>query len=212
MTIAAKTTKATADSLLELVKVRRSIYTLNKNLPVAASRIRHIVEQATLHTPSSFNSQTNRVLVLLGAHHDKFWNDILPGVLKAKLDAERFARAEGRLPIFAGAAGTVLFFDDVDTIKATGEKFPMIANTIEPWAGQSVAMQQWITWTALELEGMGANLQHYGPEIDSALAAEWKIPAGWRSNAQLVFGGIAEGAELKEKEFKPLEERVSFFE
>lgn len=70
-------------------------------------------------------------------------------------------------------------------------------------------MQQWLLWTALELEGLGANLQHYSPLIDEKVAATWKLPASWKLNAQLVFGGRA--AEPGEKQFKPLDERVKFF-
>ncbi|KAH6879567.1 Nitroreductase-like protein [Thelonectria olida] len=67
-------------------------------------------------------------------------------------------------------------------------------------------MQQWFLWTSLELEGLGANLQHCNPLIDEKVAKGWDIPAGWKRNAQLVFGG--RGGEPDEKTFKPIEERV----
>lgn len=67
-------------------------------------------------------------------------------------------------------------------------------------------------WTALELEGLGANLQHYNPLIDEKVRAEWKIPADWELKAQLVFGTPKEGSgEPGPKTFKPVEERFLTF-
>ncbi len=42
-------------------------------------------------------------------------------------------------------------------------------------------------WTALEEAGLGANLQHYNPVIDDAVAAEWSIPENWQLRAQLAL-------------------------
>ena len=61
-------------------------------------------------------------------------------------------------------------------------------------------------WTALEVEGFGANLQHYNPLIDEKIAATWNIPQVWSLKGQLVFGKPA--GKAGEKSFKPLEERV----
>lgn len=49
-------------------------------------------------------------------------------------------------------------------------------------------MHQFAIWTALEAEGLGANLQHYNPLIDEKVAAQWGIDADWVLSAQLVFG------------------------
>lgn len=35
------------------------------------------------------------------------------------------------------------------------------------------------TWVALVDKGLGANLQHYNPVIDEAVAKEWNIPSNW---------------------------------
>ena len=58
---------------------------------------------------------------------------------------------------------------------------------------------------ALAEAGIGANLQHYNPLIDNAVAEAWDIPASWRLRAEMVFGGIA--APAGEKAFAPLEGR-----
>lgn len=56
-------------SLQQAAESRRSVYSLNKNLPVGKDEIVQIVEHAVLHTPFSFNSQSARVVVLFGEEH-----------------------------------------------------------------------------------------------------------------------------------------------
>ena len=77
------------------------------------------------------------------------------------------------------------------------------------WATQSNAMLQFAVWTALEAEGLGANLQHYNPIINAKVAEEWKIPSNWKLSSQLVFGGRT--GEAGEKEFKPVEDKVKAY-
>ena len=201
--------KVTADALISLAKVRRTIYPLTKSLgSVTPQRIQQLVNETTLHTPSSFNSQSNRLLVLFGAEHDKLW-DMTTSILKAIVPADSWQHTADRMAMFRGAAGTILFFDDQNAVNAMQEAFPQFADKFPGFASQSLAMQQWLLWTSLELEGLGANLQHYNPLIDEKVAETWGIPASWKLNAQLVFGG--RGAEPAEKTFKPLEERVKVF-
>ena len=71
-------------------------------------------------------------------------------------------------------------------------------------------MTQFAIWTALEAEGLGANLQHYNPLIDQKVASEWGVDADWELNAQLVFG--KKEGEAGEKTFLPVEgERFKSF-
>ncbi|KAJ6444164.1 nitroreductase family protein [Purpureocillium lavendulum] len=200
--------KHTADTLFQLAKTRRSYYPLTKELTISSSRIQELVTEATLHTPSSFNSQSNRAVVLLGAEHDKLW-DMTTAILKDIVPAENWKPTGDKMAMFKGAAGTILFFDDDETIRGMQAKFPAYADRFPIWATASNAMQQWMLWTALELEGLGANLQHYNPLIDQKVAATWGIPADWKLSAQLVFGGKT--GEPGEKQFKPVEERVKVF-
>ncbi|KAF9775040.1 hypothetical protein IL306_006865 [Fusarium sp. DS 682] len=200
--------KLSANALIELAKNRRSIYTLSKNLPITTQRITEIVNQTTLETPSSFNSQSNRVVVLYGAEHDKLW-DITADTLKAIVPAETWEGTAKRISGFKAAAGTVLFYVDNTAVEAMQTKFAIYADRFPPWAVQSVGMQQYLLWTALEAEGLGANLQHYNPLIDEKVAETWKVPSTWTLNAQLVFGGKT--GEAAPKDYAPLEERVKVF-
>lgn len=89
------------------------------------------------------------------------------------------------------------------------KNIPLYAENFPTWATQGGAMLQYAVWTALELEGLGANLQHYNPLIDAEVAKTWSLPTSWKLSSQLVVGGRA--GEAGPKEFKPVEEKVKVF-
>lgn len=97
-------------------------------------------------------------------------------------------------------------------VKDLQSKFALYASHFPGWATQSNAMHQYMMWTALEAEGCAANLQHYNPIIDQKAKGHWKIPQEWELQAQLVFGGYADGAregiEKQGKQFNPVEDRL----
>lgn len=102
-----------------------------------------------------------------------------------------------------------MFFEDQSVVEDFAGRFPTYAAKFPVWATQSDAMLQFTLWTALEAEGLGANLQHYNPLIDSRVADEWKLPATWRLNAQLVFGGRT--AAPAQRTYQPVETRMKTF-
>ena len=195
-------------TLQQAAEKRRSVYALNKNLPVSKEEIVQIVEHAVKHTPSSFNSQSTRFVVLFGAEHEKLW-DITVAELRKIVPADKFQATEDKLNMFKAAAGSILFFQDEETVKGLQEQFPSYAANFPVWAGHSDAMSQYAIWTALAAVNVGANLQHYSPVIDTEVAKTWNIPSNWKMSAQLVFGGIA--APAGEKTFAPVEERLKIF-
>ena len=72
---------------------------------------------------------------------------------------------------------------------------------------QTNGMHQYVIWTAFEMEGLGVNLQHYNPLIDTRLATEFEVPESWELKAQLVFGKPTEkhpGAKPKNEISKSL--------
>lgn len=190
--------------LQQIAETRRSVYALNKDLPIAASEVAQIVEHAVKHTPSPFNSQSTRAVVLFGAEHEKLW-DIAINELRKIVPAENFQPTEDKLNMFKAAAGSVLFFEDQKVVKGLQEQFAAYAANFPVWADHADAMTQYAIWTTLAAAGVGANLQHYNPVIDAEVAKTWNIPADWTLRAQLVFGGIA--APAGEKAFNPIEER-----
>ncbi len=195
-------------TLQQIAETRRSLYVLNKELPVSKEEITQIVEHAVKHTPSSFNSQSTRVVVLFGAEHEKLW-DIAIEELRKIVPADKFEPTENKLNIFKAAAGSVLFFEDQDVIKNLQNQFAAYAANFPIWADHADAMMQYAIWTTLAAAGVGANLQHYNPVIDAQVAQTWNVPANWTLRAQLVFGGI--GAPAGEKTFAPIDERLKVF-
>lgn len=188
----------------KVAEKRRTIYALNKNLPLPAAEVAKIIEHAVLHTPSSFNSQSTRVVVLFGAEHEKLWQ-ITEDALRAIVPADKFEPTAQKLAMFKAAAGSVLFFEDQEVVQGLQANFPAYADNFPVWAEHTDAMHQYAVWTTLAEAGIGANLQHYNPLIDNAVAEAWDIPASWRLCAEMVFGGIA--APAGEKAFAPLEGR-----
>lgn len=195
-------------ALQQAVQARRSVYALNKELPVSVDEVNDIVKHAILHSPSSFNSQSSRVVVLHADEHEKLW-DLTSDALQAIVPAEQFANTKQKLDSFKAAAGTVLFFEDTNVVKGLQEKFALYADNFPIWSEHASAIVQYVIWTTLSAAGVGANLQHYNPVIDEAVAKQWGVDGSWKLRAQLVFGGIQ--APAGEKSFEPVDERVKIF-
>lgn len=193
---------------LKSVKNRRSVYAISKESVISDERIEEIVKEAVLHTPSSFNSQSARVVVLFDKQHDKVW-DITKESLRKVVPADSFASTEEKLQMFKNGHGTVLFFEDQTVIEGLQEQFALYAENFPIWAQQSNGMLQFVIWTALSEAGLGATLQHYNPLIDEAVSAEWSIPSNWKLIAQMPFGKPV--AEPGEKQFAPIDSRLKVF-
>jgi len=193
---------------ISALKNRRSIYAISKDVSVSDEKIVEIVNEAVKYTPSSFNSQSARVVVLLGEQHDKLWN-LTEETLRGVVPAENFAPTAEKMAAFRNGYGTVLFFEDNAVIEGLQAQFEAYKDNFPVWSNQSNGMLQLVVWTALEEEGLGASLQHYNPLIDLKVANEWNVPASWKLIAQMPFGKVESPAG--EKQFQPLEERVKVF-
>ena len=196
-------------TLQHLAEKRRSIYALSAQLPVSNDEIVKLVEHAVLHTPSAFNSQSTRIVVLFGDDHNKLWQ-ITEDTLRDIVDnEEQFAATKQKMDGFKAGAGTIMFFEDHSVVRDMQAAAPLYADKFPIWADQTNAMHQYIIWTALASIDVGANLQHYNPIIDKKVAEEWNIDEHWELNAQMVFGAIEQPAG--DKAFKPVEDRMQVF-
>jgi len=196
-------------TLQQSAEKRRSIYALSDQLPVSNDEVVKVVEHAILHTPSSFNSQSTRIVVLFGDDHHKLW-DMTEDALRVIVgDEEAFKSTKDKIAGFRAGAGTVLFFEDQAVVRGMQEAAPLYADNFPIWSTQTNAMHQYVIWTALASIEVGANLQHYNPVIDQKVASTWNIDADWELKAQLVFGKIEQPAG--DKAFKPVDERLKVF-
>lgn len=193
----------------EALKHRRTYYQISNNSPISDNEIKEIIEFAVTNVPSAFNSQSTRIVLLLGESHKQLWR-ITKETLKKIVSEGVFEGTETKINnSFAAGYGTILFFEDLALVKQLQEAYPTYHEKFPVWANQTSAMHQLAIWTMLEDAGLGASLQHYNPLIDGAVYAEWDINPNWELVAQMPFG--APIGEPGAKEFNPLDQRVLVF-
>lgn len=176
-----------ANKFLEAVARRRSYYGIDNNEIVSRDRIKEIINEAVMNAPSAMNSQSARVVVLFGEKHEKFWG-IVKETLRKVVPIDAFDKTEEKVDSFKAGYGTVLFYEDKSVIRGLENQFELYKDNFVPWAYQGNAMLQFIIWTALDSEGLGASLQHYNPLIDDEVAETFNIDKNYKLIGQLVFG------------------------
>ena len=194
--------------ILDLFALRHSFYNINKNCPSEPSEITDIIAKCMELYPSAFNSQSARVVLLLGDNHHKLWN-ITKECLKKIVPADKFPATENKIASFAAAYGTILYFEEEQTIQKLQQDFPLYKENFPVWSQQANGMLQFAVWAMFAEQNIGANLQHYNPLIDEEVKKTWKLPQSWKLIAQMPFGGIA--AQAENKTFLPIEERFCIF-
>ena len=194
--------------LFEAIESRRSIYSIGKKKVVTEKRIQEIIEFAIKHTPSPFNSQSGRVVVLFGKESGRFWNKTREALRKI-VPADEFKSTDDKISSFDAGYGTALFFEDQTVVNGLIERFPSYKDKFPVWSLQSNGMLEFAVWTSLEAEGLGASLQHYNPLIDAEVKKEWQIPESWTLLAEMPFGSIEAPAGMKE--FTSIQERIKIF-
>lgn len=189
----------------DAMKNRRSIYSISNSSTVSDEKIKEIVEESVKHTPTAFNSQTGRVMLLLNENHNKFW-DITEDALRKVVPQGQFEPTKEKIESFRSGYGTILFFEDQETVKSLQEQFPLYKDSFPSYSLQASGMLQYNVWTGLAIEGLGASLQHYTELIESDIQKEWNINESWKLIAQMPFGKKEE--EAGEKEFESLDKRI----
>ncbi|KAI8994270.1 Nitroreductase-like protein [Gaertneriomyces semiglobifer] len=191
------------------IQARRSIYALAKLKGTTSNaRIQEIVHESLKHAPSSFNSRSQRAIILFNEHHDKLWDTTL-SILKTIITEEQVAATTARINGFKAAHGTVLFFEDNKDVEALQEQFPAYAGKFPQYSQHASGIFQYIVWTALAQENIGASLQHYSPLIDTKVREFFDVPASWQLIAQMPFGEIV--APAGDKDFGDVAARIKTF-
>lgn len=184
--------------LFDLLDQRSSRYGITKHEDVTNEQILELVNNAVQKTPSSFNSQSQRAVVLFGEQSDKFW-DITLDELRKVAPAEGFENTVAKIDSFKQGNATVLIYTDTSVTKSLQEQFALYASNFPGWALQESGMFQLVVWTALEGLGLGGSLQHYNPLVDEAVRKEFNIPAEWELLAQMPVGKPVDEHQIKEK-------------
>ncbi|GAV48551.1 hypothetical protein ZYGR_0K00560 [Zygosaccharomyces rouxii] len=186
---------------LKAIASRRTIYALKPELPnhVNIQDVQNVVEAIIKDTPTAFNSQVNRAIILTGAEHKRVWDET----------ANSIEDESGKMrPVSARdeAFGTVVFFTDDMTTEKLQAQYPACASVFPQLADHSSGAAQIQTWTVLRQMGIGGHLQHYNGYIKAALPKS--VPLEWQVHSQLVFGLPADD-KLPEKTY--IENPVKIF-
>ena len=192
-------------NMIELAKKRRSCYQLKGRISLTDEQLVFLVQQAIKYAPSAFNSQSSRALILLQEKHHLFW-DLVRQELRRIIPEERFPTTEEKIQSFEEGYGTILFFEEWNTVEDLQKQFPAYKDNFPVWAYQANAMAEYLVWTALAEQGIGASLQHYNPLVDEAVKKAFNIPGSWKLIAQMPFG--ASTGVIPEKTFLSIKERV----
>lgn len=195
--------------MMQIYKTRRTQYALGKNVSMDQASLETLIKDVIKESPSAFNSQSSRAVILFGAESDNFWTGLVADSLRPIVPADAFVDTEAKLASFAAGVGTVLFFEDQDVIKGLQEQFAIYADKFPEFSANSAGMAQFAVWTALANNNIGASLQHYNPIIDEAVREKYGVPASWQLSAQMPFG--SNEAEIPAKEYISDSDRFKTF-
>src|SRR5574344_2925373 len=142
-------------TFMQALENRRTYYSIGSESPVSDEKIEEVIKFAVKNVPSAFNSQSTRVVLLLGNHHKKLWN-MTKDILRKIVPAEAFKGTEAKIDgAFLAGYGTVLYFEDQAVVEGLQKAFPSYADNFPVWSQQTSAMHQLSIWTMLEDLGFG---------------------------------------------------------
>lgn len=184
--------KVSANDWLAAAKYRRSVYGLKNTSKVPDSRVQEIVQEVLSFAPSSYNTQPVRVTLVTGEKHTQFWDIVIntaEPILKAA-GAAVWDKMSGILQSHKASYGSVVFWEDSAVTDEAKKTHASYAHLFESFGEHATGMNQILVWTALELEGLGANLQHMNgiPPVEEALKKFLDVPASYKLRAHLNYG------------------------
>ena len=200
---------ARRSTMVELLVKRRTQYSLGKDIALSNEEIDSLIRDVVRLSPSAFNSQSSRVVILHREENQKLW-EIVKSELSHLVEGEARKHSFKKIDSFAAGVGAVLFFEDRNVVRILQDQWPLYADHFPDWSEQASGMVQLSVWTALADVGLGASLQHYNPLIDAKIKRHWDLPDAWRLRAQMPFG--SNDAPFPEKTIMSDDDRFrSFF-
>lgn len=200
--------RPTLDTIQLGARERRSQYHLNDQLPLNREQMEALIREVIRTTPSGFNSQTARLVLLWGEAHQRLWH-VVQETVRPLTAPEQYPNTVAKMDGFRRGAGTILFFEEGAILRQLEEKYPKFADNVPLFSSHTSAMHQYALWTQLAALGMGANLQHYNPVADDAIKKAFQLPQSWELHAQMVFGGLERPTEKEKVQQLPVEERLT---
>ena len=152
-----------ARSFKEAIQHRRTHYGIGNNSPISDNEIHEIIKTAVTHVPSAFNSQSTRIVLLLGESHKKLW-EIVKDTLRKIVPAEAYKATEAKIDnSFEAGYGTVLFFEDTAVVEGLQKQFPSYQH-YNPLIDEAVAKQWHINpnWKLIAEMPFGTSTQEPG--------------------------------------------------
>lgn len=177
---------------------RRSVYDFQPESFVSTAAIEQLIAEILIHCPSPFHRETARLVVLFGEESRAFWERT-----QEHYDGKI---GEEHMRGYRNAAGTILYFIDLPSVRGLQGEFPKYADMFPVWAEHENAMLQVNLWNALAEAGYGASLQHYQPKIDEFVREAYTPGKDWKLIAQMPFGSIRSVPDPKVH--RPAEERM----
>ncbi|NLL91207.1 MAG: nitroreductase [Ruminococcaceae bacterium] len=187
---------------LDYLEKRRSYYELDNQVKVDNKEIEALIGKVLVATPSAFNMQSAKLLLLFDEKHVEFWNKV-NATFDNSINKTKFKG-------FVEAKGTVLYFIDRNIVGKMQDRFPNYKQSFDIWANHENAIVQSNIWVALRGANIGASLQHYNPVIDKWVTEEYGLDKNFELLAQMPFGNIISEPEPKEK--FPASERIKIIE
>ena len=123
-----------SNQFLDLITKRRTIYAIGKNVEQSPEYLTDLIQNAIKQSPSSFNSQSSRAVILFNGEHEKFWGLVADKLKSYAKDEENKKKTTAKMATFAAGMGTVLFFEDQNVVKGLQEQFPSYAENFPLWA------------------------------------------------------------------------------
>ncbi|KAL4765258.1 nitroreductase family protein [Aspergillus foveolatus] len=182
----------TTDQWLEAAAYRRSIRALGGASKVSDERVHEIVAKVLSFAPSSYNTQPVRISLAFGEKHKELWSIILreaEPILKS-INPGLWQKLGPLYEVHKAAYGSVLFWERGETTKEAAETHKATGHMFGEWGEHTQGIHQILVWTALELEGVGANLQHMNaiPPIEAAIKKFAGVPEDYKLKAHLNYG------------------------
>ena len=183
----------------EALRHRRTYYHITNSSPISDEQIKEIIDFAVMNVPSAFNSQSTRIVLLLGKNHKKLW-EITKETLKRLVSAEVFKGTEAKIDgSLAAGYGTILFFEDKTVVEQLQDSFPTYYDKFPVWAQQTSAMHQLAIWTMLEDAGNGICRMETRPEMGTGGTDAFRnADGGTRTERDQTVRQKSPGFQVKE--------------